>query len=58
MNGKAGETMKPEETSPAREAHLEFLRQQIAAGKYHPSAGALARAIMDHMQKKPLRRVA
>lgn len=50
--------MKPEESNAERQAHLEFLRQQIAAGKYHPSAGALARAIVDHMQKKPLRRVA
>ena len=50
--------MEPEEKNPAREAHIEFLRQQIAAGKYHPSSGALARAIMDHMQKKPFRRAA
>jgi anti-sigma28 factor (negative regulator of flagellin synthesis) len=49
---KSKESSKPVETDEARRARLEFLKQQIESGKYRFSDGALARVLMDHMEKK------
>ena len=41
-----------------REARIEHLRRQIAAGTYRVSPGTLARVLMDEMRQKPMRRAA
>jgi len=49
---RSKDSSKPVETDAARKARLEFLKQQIESGKYRFSDGALARVLMDHMEKK------
>jgi anti-sigma28 factor (negative regulator of flagellin synthesis) len=41
-----------------REARIESLRRQIAAGTYRVNAQALASVLMEHMQQKQMRRAA
>ena len=43
---------------PDREARIESIRRQIAAGTYRVSSSTLAHALMQHMHQKQMRRAA